>query len=47
MSTDGRIADLAEVPTDDTLLFRVRSVGEDERPGDEADDLSSDSNVIL
>ncbi|PSP71763.1 (2Fe-2S)-binding protein [Halobacteriales archaeon QH_6_68_27] len=38
MSTDGRIADLAEVPTDDTLLFRVRSVGEDERPGDEADE---------
>ena len=37
MSTDERIADLAEVPTDDTLLFRVRSVGEDERPGDEAD----------
>jgi len=38
MDTDGRIADLADVTTDDTLLFRVRPTGENGRPGDDVDE---------
>jgi nitrite reductase/ring-hydroxylating ferredoxin subunit len=40
MDTDGRIADLVDVTTDDTLLFRVRPTGEGEnsRPGDDVDE---------
>jgi nitrite reductase/ring-hydroxylating ferredoxin subunit len=33
-----RIAALDELSTDDTHLFRVRSVGDDDRPGDDADE---------
>jgi nitrite reductase/ring-hydroxylating ferredoxin subunit len=42
MDTDGHIADLADVATDDTLLFRVRPTGEGadgtSRPGDDVDE---------
>jgi len=42
METDGHIADLADVATDDTLLFRVRPTGEggdgNSRPGDDVDE---------
>jgi len=38
MDTDSRIADLADVTTDDTLLFRVRPTGENGRPGDDVDE---------
>jgi len=42
MDSDGRIADLTEVATDDTLLFRVRPTGEgadgNNRPGDDVDE---------
>jgi hypothetical protein len=33
-----RIAALDELSTDDTHLFRVRSVGDGDRPGDDADE---------
>lgn len=42
METDGHIADLVDVATDDTLLFRVRPTGEgadgSSRPGDDVDE---------
>ena len=35
---NGRIADLSEVATDDTLLFRLSPLEDDGRPGDDADE---------